>query len=252
MDTHFEKIRKVPAYRVLAEAITERILDGTLRAGDPLPTEARLCEMFGVNRSTVREGIRALEEANLLRREHPRKLVISHPTDREAVRYFERALILQEVSFMELWEAMVTFEPTMAALAAERRNAGALARLEENVRATRMAVLEERGVVEMAIEFQRLVAEMSGNRVLVLARAPASHLFFPFFHAVITRVPTAKTRLVKAHQEILACIVRRDATGAQTWMRRHVDDFRRGAERAGIDVHATVQVAQTDHADRKP
>ena len=68
MTTTFTKITRVPAYRKLANAITEQILDGRMKEGDSLPTETVLSEMFGVNRHTVREGIRVLEEANLIRR----------------------------------------------------------------------------------------------------------------------------------------------------------------------------------------
>lgn len=251
MQTPFDKIKKMPAYRVLADAIAERILDGRLQPGEPLPTEATLCEMFGVNRSTVREGIRALEEANLLRRDHPRRLVVSHPTEREAARHFERALILQEISFAELWEAMLTFEPLMSALAARNGTPPALVRLTENVAATARALDEGGNIVDLAIAFLNLVAQMSGNRVLILARSPVSRLFFPFFHAVITRSPFAKSRLLGAHREILACIARRDAVGAEEWMRRHVSDFRRGAERAGIDIHAPVSMQDTERLIRR-
>lgn len=243
MQAQFDKIRKIPAYRVLAEAIMEQILDGRLPVGDPLPTEARLCEMFGVNRSTVREGIRVLEEAHLLRRESAKRMVISRPTDREIGEQVERALILQEVSFTELWEAMSVFEPQMAALAAGRADAAALERLEVNLRETERALQEGRSMVDLDIEFHALVAAASDNRALMLAREPMSHLFFPFFQTVMLRVPGAGRRLVDAHRQIVDAIRKGDATLAHEWMRKHVRDFRRGAKLAELDVTTPVSAA---------
>lgn len=253
MDAQFDKIKKIPAYRVLADAIIEQILDGRLREGEQLPTEAKLCEIFGVNRSTVREGIRALEEANLLRREHAKKMVISRPSDRDVGKQFERALILQEVGFAELWEAMTVLEPTMAGLAAERSHAAGLERLEANLRETEKALQEGRSVVELDIEFHALVASLSANRALVLARDPISHLFYPFFQAVMLRVPTAGRRLLEAHRSIVDAIRKGDAPAAQEWMRKHVRDFRRGAKLAELDVgplaRATSPPREPRHAE---
>src|ERR1700689_3760017 len=93
----FAKLKKVPAYRMLAEAITEQILDGRMRAGEQLPTEAQLCSQFGVNRSTVREGTRVIEEANLLRRESAKRLLVSRPSREEIGNLLERALLLHEI-----------------------------------------------------------------------------------------------------------------------------------------------------------
>ena len=55
-----------PAYQLVAEAIEREILAGRIRPGDPLGTEAELVKQFGVNRSTVREGIRLLEQGGLV------------------------------------------------------------------------------------------------------------------------------------------------------------------------------------------
>lgn len=240
MEFPFEKIKKTPAYRVLAEAMIERILDGRLREGDQLPTEAKLCEMFGVNRSTVREGIRVLEEANLLRREHAKKMVISRPSEAELGKQLERALVLHEISFDELWEAMAVLEPTMARLAAAKADEDSLTRLEENLRKTQLAMKAGESLVELDIEFHSIVAAMSGNRALVLARDPLSRLFYPAFQAVMTRVPVAGKRLVEAHRSILEAIRSGDAVAAEEWMRKHVQDFKRGYQTAKLDFQAPV------------
>ena len=164
MTLQFSKIKKVPAYRMLAEAITEQILDGRMRAGAQLPTEAQLCAQFGVNRSTVREGTRVLEEANLLRRESAKRLLVSRPSREEIGTLLERALLLHEISVNELMEAMYTLEPLMARLAAGRSRSGALKELEANVDATEAAVAAGESVVALDIEFHGIVATLSGNR----------------------------------------------------------------------------------------
>ena len=250
MQSRFEKIKKVPAYRILAEAITEQILDGRLREGDQLPTELQLCEMFGVNRSTVREGIRVLEEANLLRRESAKRLLVSRPSHEEIGNQLERALVLHEISFDEFWEAMYTLEPTMARLAASKVDGGLLQRLEDNVRNTQLAMDRGDSLVAFDIEFHNIVATVSGNRALMLAREPLSRLFYPSFQAVMS-LPVAGKRLVDAHKSVLEAIRKRDATGAEEWMRKHIRDFKRGYQMAKLDIRAPVAAPRAKHEPKK-
>ncbi|MBD0840397.1 MULTISPECIES: winged helix-turn-helix domain-containing protein [unclassified Streptomyces] len=50
----------------IADILRERIRVGDLKAGDRLPTQAELAEEFGVERGTVRQALRALQEDGLL------------------------------------------------------------------------------------------------------------------------------------------------------------------------------------------
>ncbi|WP_282090532.1 winged helix-turn-helix domain-containing protein [Streptomyces tendae] len=50
----------------IAEVLRERIRQGDLKAGDRLPTQAELADEFGVERGTVRQALRALQEDGLL------------------------------------------------------------------------------------------------------------------------------------------------------------------------------------------
>lgn len=240
MPSTFAKLRRVPAYRALAEAVTERILDGRLREGDPIPTEAQLCEMFGVNRSTVREGIRVLEEANLIRREHARRLVVSRPSQAEVGAQVRRALQLHEITHGELWEAMHAIEPPLARLAAERATPAALERLDDNLLRTAAALERREPVVHLDIEFHALIADVCGNRALKLVHEPINRLFFPSFQRVIERLPTAGQRLLEAHRAIVAALRAGDADAASLWMTRHALDFRRGLDLAGVDIDTAI------------
>ena len=68
----------------------------------------------------MREAIRVLEEKGMLRRRPGgKRLFVSAPRDAEvAVRRMKAAMVLQEMSFLELWEAMHCIEPAITAAAA--------------------------------------------------------------------------------------------------------------------------------------
>jgi hypothetical protein len=50
----------------IADVLRDRIRAGDLKAGDRLPTQAELAEEFGVERGSVRQALRALQEDGLL------------------------------------------------------------------------------------------------------------------------------------------------------------------------------------------
>ncbi len=50
----------------VADQIQTKILDGTIRAGDRLPPERELALQLGVNRSSVREALKKLEQLRLV------------------------------------------------------------------------------------------------------------------------------------------------------------------------------------------
>ena len=75
----FTRIERAPAYKLVYDAIEKQIFAGRLKVGDPLPAETTLAEQFGVNRSTVREGIRLLEQSGLVERQGGKRPRISIP-----------------------------------------------------------------------------------------------------------------------------------------------------------------------------
>ena len=65
-----------PRYREIAEHL--RVLVAEREPGDLLPSEAELCEQFGVSRMTARHGIQLLEREHLLHRKRGRGTFVSH------------------------------------------------------------------------------------------------------------------------------------------------------------------------------
>src|SRR5262249_12502874 len=63
----FQPIRSTRAFEEIAAQIRTELAEGRLRVGNRLPSERALSEQFGVSRNTLREALRSLEHAGLLR-----------------------------------------------------------------------------------------------------------------------------------------------------------------------------------------
>jgi GntR family transcriptional repressor for pyruvate dehydrogenase complex len=249
IDVGFRPSETVPVYRSVANTIGERILSGEWPIGSGLPSETALAQTLGVNRSTMREAIRVLEENGMLRRRPGgKRLFVSAPSDTEVATRMKAAMVLQEMSFLELWEAMHCIEPAITAAAALRISDAELDVLEENVDRTRHAAAHSQDLVALDLEFHTIIAGASRTRLLQLCREPIGQLFYPSFLRLVLRLNVVE-RLVFAHEQILDGLRTHDAIKARLWMAKHVVDFRRGYELANLDVTQPFTLAANWAAD---
>ena len=239
MATLFEPLNLEPAYRRVAVTIEGKIMARDLNDGDALPAELDLARQFGVNRSTVREALRELQSKGLLtRKEGGKRLYVTYPQAANVASDVSRALKLHGVTFLEVWEAMMIIEPQAAALAARKREPTQIEELETLHRLFEsLAADRERAV---AVEFFRTLARCTQNHVLVLAQAPLTRLLSPTLGRMIDQVPQARSRIIVAQQRLIDAIRSRNAEEARSWMEKHIRDFKRGYEVAGIELDYRV------------
>ena len=240
MSVEFSRVHIEPAYRKVAAAIGTRILSRALREGERLPPETELARQFGVNRSTVREALRELESRGLLRRRPGSKLMaVSRPQQSAVAAGVSHALLLNDVTVRDLWEALTMLEPPLTAAAARARSRADV----EALRKATAAFTTDQPALPAAhatAEFFRAIARATHNPVLGLAQEPLLQLLEPSLAAMIDRVPQARARIATAQRRLLEALEARDADGAGEWMARHIRDFRKGFELAGIDFEMRV------------
>lgn len=223
------------AYRAVSDELQKLIVSGALAPGQALPSEQELADRFGVHRSTIREGLRQLENEGYLTRSSRKLLRVSIPGREIIGNRSSRALLMHKVTFRELWEAATVLEPLSASLAAQRADDAQIEALEQNLQTTRQLLQISNGderhskeLVKAATEFHVLVCAATGNFAIMLAREPIGQLFYPACLTLEPLLPQSGPRMEAAHSKILQAITARDADAAADWMRKHIEDFRRG------------------------
>ena len=235
-----KSLKRAPAYQLAEEALRKMIMDGDLKPGEMLPVEHDLADQLGVTRPTVREALRKLESLGLVVRGARRRMVVSAPSPHIASDAMLQAIVLHGISYREIWQMHMALEPMAAGLAAEKIETSMLSEIEANLQHTEDVLKDPDALVEAAIDFHDLVARASGNHALLLARAPIGEFLFPAYGAVINKLGPGK-RLLDAHTQIFNALKVNDADTARDWMTKHIRDFLRGCEMAGLEIDDPVR-----------
>jgi GntR family transcriptional regulator, transcriptional repressor for pyruvate dehydrogenase complex len=239
----FDPVEREPAYTRVSTAIESKILSRALRGGDVLPAETDLAQQFKVHRSTVREALRQLESAGLVARPPgAKRMIVSRPHAAKVSSGMRQALVLHDVTFVDVWEAMMVIEPEVAALAAVRRTQADLDALSQLSEAFRNWPKGDPNAVDVVAEFFEVLGAASRNQVLVLAKQSLTDALAPSLARMIDSVPQARQRIADAQRRIITALREKNAEEARKWMSKHVRDFQRGYELAGISPDTPISV----------
>jgi DNA-binding FadR family transcriptional regulator len=211
------------AVRLIQQAIHAR----SLAPGDRLGTEADLAEELGLTRPAVREGVRLLAQANLVRasRGPGGGVFVLHTPTRglaETVNGSIATLLSSNVTnFSELIEVRALLEVPLAGLAATRADAAAVGRLHACVDEARARLGDEPAQRSTDEQFHWTIAEAAGNPVASALVAWSHVVLQPMLKELIaTAIVDAVA--VEQHAEILVAIEAHKPAAAERAMRDHL------------------------------
>ncbi|MDQ0642694.1 FadR/GntR family transcriptional regulator [Microbacterium murale] len=227
-ETDLEVARIRPAYDQVASQLKLLILNGSLAPGERLPAESSLAAAFGVSRNTVREALRMLSSAGLVRTERGvtgGTFVAQIELD-DVSEFLESRLGLlvgsDSISPAELTEARIMLEVPCARQAALRRSEEDLDELQTLVDAERDDRTGwSRG--EHSHEFHLRLLRATGNTVLELMLAPVLSISRP---NMLQPKPGTWDAANDDHARILDAVRRRDAEEAARLTLEHLHRVR--------------------------
>jgi GntR family transcriptional regulator, transcriptional repressor for pyruvate dehydrogenase complex len=220
-----ERLRR-SAPEEVADAIRAWMFGRGLQPGDRLGREEDLAQRFGVSRPTLREALRLLSSAHLIRATKgpgggifvaatPEQGIGRSVTDSVA-----SMLSADSIDLDELIETRMLLEVPLAGLAAQRAS-------EDDVAALR-AVLEAAGDSAQGDAFRGfdtrlhgLIAEIAGNRLARAFTQWIGQVLQPPLHVLIEPA-VVDAVVVEQHRDIVRAIERGDPTAAERAMREHL------------------------------
>ncbi len=227
-------------HRNLAQGVvahlTESIRDGSLEAGDKLPTESEIMRLLGVSRTVVREAISHMQAGGLVETRHGIGTFVLEPS-RASNHGIDPTTVLNVRDLVAILELRISLETEAAALAATRRSDEQLVQLRSALDDFQACARSGEETVHSDLQFHLLIAQSSGNR---------------YFHDILhhlganiiprNRVNSARLakddpavymeRVINEHEDIYNAISRKDPESARAAMRTHLSNSRERLRRA--------------------
>lgn len=211
--------------RVVAE-ISAQIRTGELRPAERLPSERRLCSVFGVGRTTVREALKALAAQGYVAQSR-RGAVVSEPSHAPPPEIDLEALAAR-ATIRDLYEVRKLFEVQVARWVAIRATPSDLERLRRSVEAEHLDGDDDSNP---NTAFHDALVAAAHNPVLAQVHAASYDLFhhLPFYWKLFesTEVRSAREwrhELARRwHRQILQALEQRDPDEAGGAMFQHLD-----------------------------
>lgn len=217
----FRVVRKTRLSEGIIEQVRDLIVSGRLRPGDRLPAERELARTLRVGRSAVREAIRAMESLRIVEvRAGEGTFVAAAPGShgRDPI----TATLFQAWSAQrKLFEVRRLLEPGLAALAARRATAEQVEKLRGVLGEQEVQVQRGETGVRQDTMFHFLIAEATGNEVLLRIVDNLMDLLRKTRETSLQH-GDRPARSLKQHRAILSAIEARDPAAAERRMRDHI------------------------------
>ncbi len=206
----FKPLEKKRYSEQIAEMIQEKVLKQRLQQGTRLPTERELAEEFQVSRTVIREAIRELEVAGLVRiKKGPKGGIFIDNAYHKPLSASLRKLITSGwINVDHILEVRMLIEPyiaSQASLKAKKSDIEAMRSLLQNSSAhlDDVALLKKNN-----IEFHLLIAKASGNPVFSILMRSVMDILEEIARDFL--VLSIERDFLQAHKEIFDLIVQRD------------------------------------------
>ena len=226
----------------LVDTIGDRIRDGSIAAGDKLPTEAAIMGEFGVSRTVVREALSKLQASGLVETRHGIGTFVVGMGDTAAFRIApEQMATLRDV--VAVLELRIGVETEAAGLAAQRRSGQNLAEMRSALDAFAAATDEGRDAVGPDFRFHLEVARATQNPHFAELLSTLGTMIIPRARlAAPAPADDERRQYLKRvngeHESIFDAIANQDTEAARAAMRTHLANSRERRRRASVELTA--------------
>lgn len=239
-DQAWQTVRRIRTHEQVLTQIQEKILTGSLRVGDRLPSERDFVEALGVSRTSVREALRVLESMGIVDAHvgsgRDAGSTVAGRSTAALSNLLRLHMALSQFRPSDLIEVRIQLERSAAERAASQADTEDIERLRRLIDSMAAPGVDHETFHELDTEFHIAIARASHN-------ALAADLMQALRDAVKTEMKAAFTRvhnwalvvkqLTNEHREVLAAIEEHDGELAANRVTKHIADFYEVATKLG-------------------
>jgi GntR family transcriptional repressor for pyruvate dehydrogenase complex len=218
-------IKKKKLADEVIDAIKRMIQSGELKEGDRLPNQTEFAAQLGVSRTSLREAFNTLCVLGVLEQRQGFGTIVKSRFSALYADQLSAPFIADEKATLELLEARQFIEIGAARLAAKNATQDQIKEMriliEEMAKAGKEGNTQK--LSEQDIVFHFLIAQATGNRVMIHLLANIRGLMEKFMHEAFLVLHDEK-RYLKDHRALYQAIKNKDSKKASSLMRKHIMD----------------------------
>ncbi len=221
--TIFSPVRSKRTFDDVSSQIKRLILDGVLQPGDKLPPEGELSDQLKVGRQTVREALRILELSGFIAVQKGfggGSIVRNGILDRTSSLLLD-ALQMGTVTVKEFTTARLLIEGGILQEAMNHADQDDIRGLQQNLIESRALIARGQLVTDHNFAFHSLLAKASKNSVYIVFERTISALLYDLRRRSHRNFIIDQSS-VRAHEQILNALIKRDREKGMTLLERHI------------------------------
>lgn len=230
-----QKINREKISKQVYDQLRTKIVNGTWKIGEKIPSENTLADQLGVSRNTVRQAMRTLADYGFI---EIRNGSGSYVKENQGIVYIKEVVpptYVPKEDIVEILDFCCVLENNVAALAAERST-------EEDVKELQM--LEEQiengiDLVANDLKFHQKIAEITRNKIIIRMYKVTNKLLYSAMDE--TYKHNGPTAGIFYHRNIIQAIANHDKEQARDIMGKHVENRR--------STYLKMIQAETSHRD---
>lgn len=216
LDVNYPKL-----YTKIIDSIKDMIQEGRLKAGDMLPSERDLADLFQVSRVPVREALKILEYIGVVQNVRGKGKYIRSINLNDLIETINFLLLTQEESILELFEMREATELQATRLASIRRTEADLEAMAKAIFEMEEEITSGEDGAKPSLEFHTAILRASKNKILYQVNSYFMDLLEISRKKTLSRTEHRPESL-NDHKMIFERIVEQDAEGSAQLMFEHL------------------------------
>jgi DNA-binding FadR family transcriptional regulator len=222
----FKPIQNKRIFELVADEVREAILTGAYRPGDKLPSERELSQEMRVGRTIIREALRILELAGLVRIKQGASggIFVKAPDEANFAGPFLDLIRLGYITIEGLTEARLCIEQDVIELVMTKAKEEDLRLLDDLITLSQEKIDRGERIREENFKFHIVLAQLSQNPILITIVNSIMPIIAVFVEKVNPAMEHSR-RILESHREILEQMKKGNTIVAKEKLNEHIIFF---------------------------